>query len=179
MRHVFGGLMLALTLFLAPAALAEARDDGPERLALANKFISLMQGEELGAALGQMTAMMLPAELEGMSEEEAAEFREVMGEMTARMMPRMFAAMAPIYADTFTLEELQGLVDFYQSDIGRSMVTKSYQAAPRLAEAIQAIMPEIMADMGNVLCDRFECTAEQRREMKAAMAQATRARSGQ
>jgi len=154
------------------AALAETRDDGAARLALANKFVSLMQGEELGAALGQMTSMMMPAELEGMSEDEAAKFRAVMGEVTARMMPRMFEAMAPIYADIFTLEELQALVDFYQSDVGRSMVTKSYQAAPRLAEAVQAIMPEIMAEMGNVLCDEFECTAEQRREMKAAMSQA-------
>ena len=172
MRQFFGGLMLALTLFCAPAALAETRDDGAARLALANKFVSLMQGEELGAALGQMTSMMMPAELEGMSEDEAAKFRAVMGEVTARMMPRMFEAMAPIYADIFTLEELQALVDFYQSDVGRSMVTKSYQAAPRLAEAVQAIMPEIMAEMGNVLCDEFECTAEQRRELKAAMSQA-------
>ena len=115
---------------------------------------------------------LMPAELEGMSEDEAAKFRAVMGEVTARMMPRMFEAMAPIYADIFTLEELQALVDFYQSDVGRSMVTKSYQAAPRLAEAVQAIMPEIMAEMGNVLCDEFECTAEQRRELKAAMSQA-------
>ncbi|WAC58969.1 DUF2059 domain-containing protein [Brevundimonas sp. SL130] len=172
MRHVFGGLMLALTLFFAPAALAETRDDGPARLALANKFVALMQGEEMGAAIGQMTAMMMPAELESMSEDEAAKFRQVMSEVTARMMPRMFEAMAPIYADIFTLEELQGLVDFYQSDIGRSLVTKSYQAAPRLAEAVQAMMPEIMADMGNLLCDQFECTAEQRRELKSAMAEA-------
>jgi len=71
--------MLALTLFCAPAALAETLDDGAARLALANKFVSLMQGEELGAALGQMTSMMMPAELEGMSEDEAAKFRAVMG----------------------------------------------------------------------------------------------------
>ena len=153
MGHVFGGLMLALTLLCAPAALAETRDDGAARLALANKFVALMQGEELGAALGQMTSMMMPDELEGMSEDEAAKVRAVMGEVTARMMPRMFEAMAPIYADIFTLEEL-------------------HQAAPRLAEAVQAIMPEIMAEMGNVLCDEFECTAEQRREVKAAMSQA-------
>ncbi|GLK47558.1 hypothetical protein GCM10017620_05310 [Brevundimonas intermedia] len=174
MRRVFGGLMLAFTLFCAPAALAETRDDSAARLALASKFVALMQGEEMGAALAQMTTMMMPGELEGMSDEDAAKFRQVMGDMTARMMPRMFEAMAPIYADIFTLEELQGLVDFYQSDIGRSMVAKSYQAAPRLAAAIQSIMPEIMADMGNLLCDEFECTAEQRRELKSAMAEATR-----
>jgi hypothetical protein len=85
----------------------------------------------------------------------------------------MFEAVAPVYADIFTLEELQALVAFYQSDVGRSMMSKSYAAAPRIATAIQGILPELMADMGDQLCNRFECTPEQRREVKAAMATAS------
>jgi uncharacterized protein len=178
MRQLFGGLILALTLLSAPVAMAETQAEQTQKLALANKFIVLIQGEQLGASLGQMTAMMMP-EADGMSPEDAAEFQAMMSEVTAGMMPRMFEAMAPIYADIFTLEELQALVAFYQSDVGRSMISKSYAAAPRMAEAMQAIMPELMADMGDQMCDRFECSPEERREMKAAMARAGRGQAAQ
>ncbi|WP_425984379.1 DUF2059 domain-containing protein [Brevundimonas sp. TWP1-2-1b1] len=178
MKQLIGGLCMALTLLAAPVAMAETTDVSAEKLALANKFIALIQGEQMGAALGQMTAMMMP-QSDTMSAEQAAEFREVMSEATASMLPRMFEAVAPIYADIFTLEELEALVDFYQSDVGRSMMSKSYEAAPRIATAIQGVMPELMADLGDQLCNRFECTPEQRREVKAAMARASRGQAAQ
>jgi len=172
MKQLFGGLVLALALLTAPAATAGTNDVSAEKLALANKFIALIQGEQMGASLGQMTAMMMPRS-DTMSAEQAAEAREIMAEATASMLPRMFEAIAPIYADIFTLEELRALVDFYQSDVGRSMMSKSYAAAPRIGAAIQAIMPELMADMGDQLCNRLQCTPEEKREVKAAMANAT------
>ena len=178
MKRLIGGLILAFALLTAPAAMAETTDVSAEKLVLANKFIALIQGDQLGASLGQMTAMMMP-ESNTMSAEQAAEFQAAMAEVTAGMMPRMFEAMAPIYADIFTLEELQALVAFYQSDVGRSMISKSYAAAPRMAEAMQAIMPELMADMGDRLCNRLECSPEERREMKTAMASAARGQAAQ
>jgi len=178
MKRLIGGLILALTLLTAPAAMAETTDVSTEKLALANKFIALIQGEQLGASLGQMMAMMMP-ESTTLSAEQATEVREAMAEATASMLPRMFEVSAPIYADIFTLEELQALVAFYQSDVGRSLMSKSYAAAPRIATAIQGIMPELMADMGDQMCNRLECSPEQRREMKAAMAVAARGQAAQ
>lgn len=171
MKQLIGGLVIALALLIAPAATAGTNDVSAQKLALANKFIALIQGEQMGASLGQMTAMMMPRS-DTMSAEQSAEFREVMAEATASMLPRMFEAIAPIYADIFTLEELQALVDFYQSDVGRSMISKSYAATPRIGAAIQAIMPELMADMGEQLCNRMQCTPDERLKMKAAMANA-------
>lgn len=139
------------------------------KLQLANRFIAAMQTEQMSGMMGQMATVMLPESLEGASADEVAEYRDVITDMTSRMMPRIFDAMAPIYADIFTVEELRALVEFYESDVGQSMITKSFEAAPRMMEAMEVIMPEVMADMAAAMCERFECSAEELREMKAAM----------
>jgi len=179
MRHLIGGLCMAVMLLGAPAvACADARTDEAARLALANKFIVLMQADELGAAMSQMIDSMMPP-LEDVSDENAADIRAVVLEMTEDMMPRMFEAMAPVYAEVFTLEELQGLVAFYESDLGQSLIRKSYEAMPRLNEAAMSVMPELLAGMGDTLCDRLKCSADERREMKAAMAGAAQGTAAQ
>ena len=175
MRHLIGGLCMAVMLLATPA-LADTKSDETERLALANKFIALLQVDQLSGAISQMTTMMMPQEFAELPADDAQEMQDLIAEMTADMMPRMFEAMAPAYADIFTLEELRGLVAFYESDIGRSMIRKSYEATPQLAEAMQSIMPSIMADMADTMCDRFECSADERREVKAAMTGAVAAR---
>ncbi len=161
----------AQTTAARPAA--EAKQDAL-KLQLANRFITLMQGDQMGEAMGQMMAAMTPASLADASTAEIAEYRSLMTEISTRMMPRIFEVMAPIYADIFTVEELQALVAFYESDLGRSMMTKSYAAAPRIAEAMQSAMPAIMSDMASVICDRFECSAEELRALKSEV----RAQSG-
>lgn len=182
MKHLICGLSMVVMLLAGPGvALADARSDEVARLALANKFVMLMQGEELTAAMTQMMDMMIPP-IDDVSDEEAAEIRAVAVEVSQSMMPRMFEAMAPVYADIFTLEELRGLVAFYESDLGQSLMRKSYQAMPRLNEAAMSVMPEMLTGMGDTMCDRLECSADERREMKAAMAEAARgmeSRSGQ
>ena len=92
------------------------------------------------------------------------------------LMPRMFDAMAPVYADVFTIEELRGLNAFYESDLGRALLEKTFVALPRINAASQAVMmeamPGIMTRVGDRLCVHLKCTPDQRREMKAGMAAA-------
>ncbi len=174
MMKLLRGLLLALTLLVAPVAAhaqTAAQDEAAERLALANKFIVLMQGDQMAASMRQMMTMMTPAN-PGVPAEQQAIITEVTGEMVEVMLPRLFEAMAPVYADIFTLEELRGLVDFYQSDIGRSLVRKSFEATPRITEVVMGVMPGIMSEMGDRLCDRMGCSADERRAVKSAMARA-------
>ena len=47
MKQLIGGLCMAVTLLVAPgAALADARSDEAARLALANKFVMLIQARK-------------------------------------------------------------------------------------------------------------------------------------
>lgn len=174
MKRLFSGLVLILAMLAATPTLAQSNDSS-KRLALSHRFIELMQAEQMGAMLGQMMVQMSPSVSEDMTEAEADEFAAVMAEVTADMMPRLFDAMAPVYAEIFTLEELEGLVAFYESDIGQSLMRKSYESGPEIMAAVNAIMPELLVEMGDEMCDHYECTPDQRREMKASMNEAAAA----
>lgn len=176
MKRLFSGLMLAVAMLAATPALAQS-NEASKRLALSHRFIELLQAEQMGTMLGQMVVQMSPSVSDEMSEAEADEFQAMMGEIAADMMPRLFDAMAPVYAEIFTLEELEGLVAFYESDIGQSLLRKNYESAPQIMAAINGVMPQLMLEMGDKMCDHYECTPDQRREMKAAMNEAAAAYS--
>ncbi|WGM48665.1 hypothetical protein KOAAANKH_03571 [Brevundimonas sp. NIBR10] len=145
------------------------RDEAAVRLELSRRFIAAIQSDQMGAMLGQMTVAFTPP-AEGLSDEQQAALRRATAAATAQMSTRLFDAMAPIYADIFTLEELSGLVAFYESDIGRSMMTKNYAAAPRITEVVVGMMPEMMQGMADSICKDLGCTAEERAQMDAAIA---------
>ncbi|MDQ8028203.1 MAG: DUF2059 domain-containing protein [Brevundimonas sp.] len=176
MTKFLRGLLLALTIMAAPAV-AQAQTapsqqvdaDTAERLALAHKFFVLIQGDQMAGSLRQMMDAIMPAN-PNMSAEHRVIVREVTGEMIETMMPRMFEAMAPVYADIFTLEELRVLVAFYESDVGQALLRKSAEATPRFTEAAMSVLPGVMMETADRLCDRLECTADQRRSVKASMA---------
>lgn len=172
MQRLFGGLMLALAMLVTTPAMAQQADDFSKRLALSHRFIELIQADQMGAMIGGMVSDLSPGQMEGMTEAETREFRGLMTQITADMMPRMFDAMAPVYADIFTLEELEGLVAFYESDVGQALIRKNFEAAPRITAEMQAMMPGLMLEMGDRLCDHYECTPDQRREMKATITEA-------
>ena len=152
------------------AAAAPVRDEAAAKLALARRFITAMQGEQLGASLAQMSGSMIPPN-ENLAADQNAAIRRAMEQSMADLLPRLFDAMAPVYADIFTMEELTALVNFYESDIGRSLMTKSLEAAPRISEIANAMMPEVLHDMMDTLCKEMGCTTAQRQAIDEELAQ--------
>jgi hypothetical protein len=144
-------------------------DDSAERLALARRFIATMQVEELDqmiSAMMQDVVADMPVEK---GEVDPQTFERVMISSTTRMVERMLEAMAPVYAEVMTAEELRALVAFYESDIGQSSVRRMYEAAPRMTEVMTEMMPTLAREMMTDLCGALSCTADELREAKAAM----------
>ena len=115
----------------------------------------------------QMTVLMqsMPRpELEGMTGAERLAFDEVMAEVMQSTMTRMVDGMVAVYADIYTYEELAALVAFYESPVGRSIMEKAPLATPYIVELMNEIMPDMMRQMVDGMCDRMECTAEERRQ---------------
>lgn len=169
MFRLFAVVAFVVGLSLAGGARAQ---EGPsaEKLALSERFIAALQTDQMSEMMGQMmTGFMQPQP--GLTADEQAALERAMLSTTRTMMPRMFKAMAPVYADIFTLEELKALVDFYEGPLGRSMIEKSYAAGPRVAAAMMEIMPELLHDMADNMCRELECTPEERAQMDAALAQ--------
>ena len=167
MLRFFTGLCAALAVLVAPLA-ASARDEASERLDLAYRFVALMQVEDMAKAMEESFMGLFPTTA-AMDPEDARAVQETMSEMMQEYMPALFKAMAPVYAETFTLEELRALVAFYESDVGRSMVRKSYEAAPRIAVVAQTVLPPVLERAMDRLCDRLECSDQERQNMKSAL----------
>lgn len=167
MSRFFTGLCAALALMAAPLT-ANAREEASERLDLAYRFVALMQVEDMAKAMEESFIGLFPT-TEGMDPDDARAVEETMSEMMQEYMPALFKAMAPVYADIFTLEELRALVAFYESDVGRSMVRKSYEAAPRIGVVAQTVLPPVLERAMDRLCDRLECSAQERQDMKSAL----------
>lgn len=167
MLRFFTSLCAALVVLAAPLS-ASARDEASERLDLAYRFVALMQIEDMAKAMEASFEGMFPTS-SSMDPEDARAVQETLSEMMQEYMPALFKAMAPVYADIFTLEELRAMVAFYESDVGRAMVRKSYEAAPRIGVVAQTVLPPVLERAMDRLCDRLECSAQQRQEMKSAL----------
>lgn len=82
--------------------------------------------------------------------------QSMMGKLMTAMEPSMKRGMAEAYAVHFTHAELEGVREFFSTEIGTSYARKSYTLAsdPRIMSAAMREMPALMAvfkDMGEQL----------------------------
>lgn len=164
-------IFVGFFLLAAPLPAAAQDSDRETRRALAERAVEAMQGEQMAEMVHQMTMAFPPPEFESMSGEQQIAFEEVMAEMTVTITDRVMDGTAEIYADIFTLEELEAMVAFYESPVGQSIMAKSYAATPQMIELIRSMMPQIVTDMINGYCDRLDCSeAERRQAIREALA---------
>jgi len=173
MKRLITLLICVSALFAGPtiAHAGPMRDEAAVRLSLSRRFIDALQADQMATMIGQVTTTFAPP-AEGLTDDERAAIQRATTAMTTEMTSRLLDAMAPIYADIFTLEELNALVAFYESDIGRSMMAKSYAAAPRITAVVMEMMPEMVRTMVDSMCKDLGCSAQERARMDAALAAA-------
>jgi len=147
-----------------------APDEAARRLELAERFIALMQVDQMSEMMQGLAVGMVPPSSRDLPAREQEILTAALTEAVGQMMPRMFEAMAPVYAEIFTLQELEELVAFYESPTGLAFVTKSFEAFPQITAVMNSIMPEILNDMATNLCDSLGCTPDELRELKAEIA---------
>lgn len=156
-------VFIGLCLFAAPLPAVAQDVDREARLALAERAFQAMQADQMADQMMVIMQAVPQPELEGMTAAERLAFDEVMAEVMQTTMNRMFDGMTEVYADIYTYEELEALVVFYESPIGRSIMEKAALATPHIIELMNEILPDMMRQMVDGMCDRLECTAEERR----------------
>ena len=141
-----GTILLSAVLALVSAAEA---DDTSRRQALAAQLLDAMQMEKqmesqvdaMKASIGQMVP--------GGGAGAGSEFLDlILAEMSYENIKSEYVA---IYAEVFTAAELQGLLAFYRSPVGRSWAEKQPEVNMRLMQITQSkmakLMPRIMEEM--------------------------------
>ena len=102
--------------------------------------------EEIRAQLSRMiTANLASTQVpEAMKEKMAAHQKRVMDLIFEEMsLAKMKDLYLDAYTQTFTLDELRGLVDFYKTPLGQAYATKLPQVSRRTMEATQARMQQL------------------------------------
>jgi uncharacterized protein len=151
-----------------PPAPAAAPVPDPRAEALVRRYLAAIHFER---TMDAMQASILPM----LSEQSArsyptltAEDRQLIVEivrkvMREKMTPQMIDRMVPIYASTFTTEELEAMVAFYESPVGRSITDKTPSLAPKSAGVMRELMPgvtrEVMTEIITKLCQGGKCDA--------------------
>jgi len=146
---------------------AKDRDVAPpsaKALALSRKYIALLGMEE---RMNTMMTSIMPAlvndpaaGLEDAGEDKRQAFADSVRESTVAIVPKMMDRMAVVYAETLNEKELQGLVDFYGSAIGTSVLAKSLALSPAATDIMTELMPQMKKDMMVRLCARISCDAK-------------------
>ena len=158
-RYMPRSLMFAAAALAASAIAAPALAQDPDaarRLQLAEQYVELSLGENIAALVGQIVEEDLAASPD-MSDRERAWMRANMPPMILEAIDRMAKDMAPIYAETFTIEELEALVAFYSTPLGQAVAIKEFELGSRIDELLGGAMIEFFQTFEAKYCAEFDC----------------------
>lgn len=139
-------------------------------LADAENVLKVMKFEELMKKLAeQQSKTMAPMfkqmaermKLEGVDQEKFVALQQkIVGEMmNAMSAPDVQQAMAQVYSDVFSKEELTAMANFYATPVGQAMVDKQPEVTQKLNGVL---MPKMMAMMPRIQQMTQQFAAEQK-----------------
>jgi len=139
-----------VTCVLALVTIVQAEDT--ERHALAEKLLAGMEMQKTIEKSFEMVKQMIPAQMKqmGVSDEASSgKAQEAMRKTMDLVMKEMSwdklkGDYISIYAETFTVEELKGLVQFYESPIGKKFIEKQPELMQRSMQISQKQMMTLM-----------------------------------
>lgn len=173
---ISAGLAVGLLLSSAPTApmalaaepvakSAKVAKPSERALSLARRYFVAMQFEQM--MMSTFEAMDVFGELEEDAEGfDGKAMSSAAREATQALLPRMVDAMIPIVAQTFTEAELEAMVAFYESDVGKSVVAKSNDLNMPMMAAMMELMPEYIDDMVTLYCQKTTCTPSMRDKLR-------------
>lgn len=132
--------LLALSLAFGAAAPAVSQEIAPEQLALARKYVDLTNKAQIYEAIAVMTASQTSKLLSQSNPEITKQIDEQIGKsLEARKGKRddLFNQIARIYAVTYTQEELQQIVAFYETPVGQKLAENAMAINQDVAKVMQ------------------------------------------
>lgn len=177
MRILIACLAAALSVAApsAPARAAEAPQSAPaepsaRQLELTRRYIDLIMSDQLEGVLREMIGDEVDRDA-AMPEEDRAFLVDLTTELMTDMIPRMIDEMVPVYAAAYTEAEMEALIAFYDTEVGRSIAAKAVQLMPEENRAMMSVMPQVLDKMASRMCQHYGCGPGElevlQREMRA------------
>jgi hypothetical protein len=154
MKTFVASLALSVAIGAAQPALARA-EPPPAQLALAKRLLKAMGIEaQMDTTYAQMMPLLVHQQIQLIPDFKPAwrePFAEAAVEASKAITPVLMERFAVMHAKAFTTEELTAAVSFYESPIGRSVVSKS----EGLTKQMPALVEELGPVMGRDILKRF------------------------
>ncbi len=149
-------VLTVLALWVTPAAAQTAPDgDLEQRMTLAEDYIRLSQGDNIGKTINRYFREAF-AEIDAEPEERAW----ITAQLTTaveQMLDDYSAEIQDDVAELYTLEELEALVAFHQTPLGRSIANKNVEASIAMQEALGPLMMDALEGVAAKYCARYGC----------------------
>ena len=122
------------------------RADEASKAAKAAELLQLTQGDQMMKMMEpMMKGMMAQADKDMPAEQRAkvGEMQEKIMALIAASLNKLKPALAKVYTDTYTEEEIDGILAFYKSPAGKAFIQK-------MPEVMQRSMPVMMQMMNDL-----------------------------
>jgi hypothetical protein len=130
----------AVALTFGAIAPAVSQEVPPEQLALARKYVDLTNKAQIYEAVSAMTAQQASQLLVTQNPELETVINETIGKVLDTRRGKsddLFNEIARIYAVTYTTEELQQIVAFYETPAGQKLATNAMSVNRDVAAVMQ------------------------------------------
>ena len=94
---------------------------------------------------------------------------EMAAELTHDLLPQMIEEMVPVYASVFTQAELESLLAFYETEMGRAILDKTIAVMPEANRAVLSVMPQMLDKMAARMCQHYGCEPGELEELQRGM----------
>jgi hypothetical protein len=151
-------LAVLLAVCAGPVAAQTPPDAARQNhLNLAEQYLELTQGGDL---MKQMRRQIEDGYGEAdLPEAQRAWLVDAMADMFEDVMAQAIVELRDDVADSFTVEELEAAIAFYDSTVGRSVVRKQVDLNAELQEVMMRLLVPRVTDLTEKYCLRFDCTA--------------------
>jgi len=132
--------VVALSLTFGAAAPALSQEISPDQLALARKYVDLTNKAQIFEAILATTANQTSKLLSQQNPDITDKIDAAIGKILETYKGKndeLFNQIARIYAVTFTPEELQAIVTFYETPAGQKLATSAFDINRGVSKVMQ------------------------------------------
>lgn len=161
-----------LTPAHAAGAPPQAASSGPSarQLELTRRYVDLTMTDQFGDVIREMIGDEYERDAT-MPADERAFLVDLTTELMTDMVPRMIDELVQVYAAAYTEAEMEALIAFYDTEVGRSIAAKAVQLMPEENRAMMSVMPQVLDKMASRMCQHYGCGPGElevlQREMRA------------
>ena len=148
----------AALLLSAPARADEATKNAKIEELMKVPNVDLMMGQIMSQMKGQMKAMESSMDVPLDARKNADEFEDRVMALTEKRLATMKPMLVKVYADTYTEEEIDGILAFYKTPVGQAMLRKMPELIQRSMAVSQQVMGEIMPEIQKMVQEQAEKT---------------------